>query len=644
MPRRSAHPARALALLLLFPLACDGGGEPAAEAPGESASSAEEPVAPAAEATPVDPAARRALFGDLHVHTQLSFDAYIFGTRSTPDSAYRFAQGEAIQHPAGFEMQLAEPLDFQAVTDHGMYLGMLRAIFDPTSGPGQHPIGEQLRSAETPEERFLAFQSMFPYLRPPGLWGEPVEEPFEDDLLDLEVVRGAWRETVEAAEAHNRPGEFTTFVAYEYTSSGPDQENLHRNVVFRSGQVPTQPFSSIDSVNPEDLWAWMDGLREQGVDALAIPHNSNGSDGMMFETVTWDDAPIDAAYAEQRMRNEPVVEVTQVKGTSETHPALSPNDEWADFELMELKIASEEGSRPEGSYVRHAYGRGLELEASNGANPYRFGLVGASDTHVGAGAFDESDYWSKIGLVDATPQLRGSVPLDEPAPDGERYADTYYDDWGASGLTGVWAEENTRAAIFDAFRRKETFATSGPRMRVRLFAGYGWDEGLVDAPDAVAQAYASGVPMGGDLAAQGGAAPAFLVWATRDARSAPLQRLQIVKVWRADGGARERVYDVACSDGLVVDAATGRCPDNGANVDLSDCAISADRGADELRTLWRDPDFEASERALYYARVLENPTCRWSTWDAVRAGVPPREDLAATIQERAWSSPIWYAP
>jgi hypothetical protein len=579
---------------------------------------------------------RDAFFGDLHVHTMLSFDAYIFGTRSTPDSAYRYAKGEPLAHPSGFQMQLDQPLDFLGVTDHGLYLGMLPAMDRAHSPVAQHPLAQAIRDATTPAQRIAAFQGIRPYIR---------RQRADDDLLDLDIVRSAWQDTLAAAERHNDPGRFTAFAAYEYTAMGDANENLHRNVVFQ-GAAPALPFTALDSQNPEDLWVWMDALREQGIEALAIPHNSNGSDGLMFSPVRTDGSPMDAAYADQRMRNEPLVEVTQVKGTSETHPLLSPNDEWAGFELMETKIASVEPSRPEGSYVRDALVRGLAMEETEGFNPFRFGLVGSSDTHVGAGSFDETNYWSKVGIVDGTPAQRGSVPLPEPDAKGNVYADPTVADfssWGASGLAGVWAEANTRESLYAAFRRKETFATSGPRIRVRLFAGYGL-AGHVDSADRIARFYDIGVPMGADLTGLGSPPPEFFVWAVRDARSAPLQRLQIVKGWVADGTTHERVFDVACADGLAVDSASHRCPDNGARVNLSDCSISTGVGAAELETLWRDPEFDPHQRAFYYVRALENPTCRWSTWDAIRSGVPPRESLAPTIQERAWSSPIWYVP
>lgn len=590
------------------------------------------------------PGERRALFGDLHIHTRYSFDAWIFGTRTTPDDAYRFARGEGIAHPAGFEMKMAKPLDFLAVTDHASYIGMLPAMYDPESSVGQHPVAKELREADTPTERGAAFQGLIPR------FSGDVEG---DDLVDRDVMRSAWQEIIASAERNNDPGAFTTFIGYEYTSSGGERENLHRNVFFRGSDVPDDPFSRLDSLNPEDLWSWMDRERAGGRDAIAIPHNSNGSDGLMFELVNWADEPIDAAWSEQRMRNEPLVEVTQVKGTSDTHPALSPNDEWADFEIMPVRVASTLESRPEGSYVREAYLNGLALEADGQGNPYKFGLIGSSDTHVSAGSFEENNYWSKVGLLDASAQQRGSVPLEDPdsatAPGAaaytdvpEGYAPSYYHFWSASGLAGVWAEANTRDAIFEAFRRKETFATSGPRMKVRFFAGHGFPDDLANRPDGVATAYASGVSMGADLVADaGGAAPSFLVHAMRDPDEAPLQRLQVIKGWIEGGEKMEKVYDVACSDGAAVDPETHRCPDNGARVNLADCSITGGVGDDELAVVWTDPDHVAGRDAFYYVRALQNPTCRWSTWDAIRAGVEVRPDLHATIQERAWSSPIW---
>ena len=614
-----------------------------------AAGCAEETTAPAEEATPDASAApetpeiasnplRDAYFGDTHIHTVLSFDAYLMGTRRTPDEAYAFAKGEAIEHAAGRMMQLHAPLDFLAVSDHAFYLGMMRELADEDSAYGDHPVAPAVRAATNAAGSSAGFQAVVGHLR------EGMQDPDrEDDLDDRDVARSAWQEIIESAERNNDPGNFTTFTAYEYTSSGPEGQNLHRNVVFR-GDAPAQPFSRLDSLNPEDLWAWMDATRTEGMDAIAIPHNSNGSDGWMFRDVNWAEEPLDAAYADLRMRNEPLVENTQVKGTSDTHPLLSPNDEWADFELMELKVASDQASRPPGSYVRDAYLNGLAMEATQGFNPYRFGVIGASDTHNAAGSFYEYDYWSKTGFTDIEPYMRGSVPLPEPAEDGAEYADGSSQYWGASGLAGVWAESNTREAIFDAMRRKETFSTSGPRIKVRFFGGYGLDNALAEAPDSVAQAYASGVPMGADLAAGGEGAPSFYASALRDPNTVGLQRLQIIKGWIEDGERQEAVIDIACSDGGAVDPESQRCPDNGATVDLATCDVSEDKGAGELAAVWQDPDFDPAQHAFYYVRVLENPKCRWSTWDAIREGVPLRPDMHATVQDRAWSSPIWYRP
>jgi hypothetical protein len=605
------------------------------ESPGEEPAAAEPAVAEPAKDGEPNPL-REAYFGDLHVHTRFSSDAFIFNTRATPDDAYRYAKGEAIRHAGGFDVQLSgEPLDFLAVTDHGEYLGVFSSFTDPASALAKSAFAQRVLAATEAADIRATFQSM----REMRISGQLAKE-----LQGWEPIhRSAWQEVVAAAERHNAPGEFTTFVGYEYTSA-PDSQNLHRNVIFR-GRGPDLPFTAQDSTNPELLWAWMDARRAEGIEALAIPHNSNGSNGQMFRLETFDGKPLDGAYAETRMRNEPLVEVTQVKGTSDTHPMLSPNDEWANFEIMSFRIASPLTSDPPGSYARDAYGHGLELEEKGGFNPFKFGLIGSSDTHNAAGSFDESSYFSKVGRVDDTPAERGSVPLETPGPGGERYQTAQpFQQWGASGLAGVWAEENTREAIYDAMRRKETFATSGPRLRVRFFAGYELADGLASDPGAVEAAYAGGVPMGADLIARGDAAPRFLVLAMRDPRSAPLQRAQIIKGWLENGEAREQVFDVACSDSGAPDPATYRCPDNGATVDLATCTTSTGSGAAELVALWTDPSFTAGQRAFYYARVLENPTCRWSTWDAIRAGVEPNPALQPTIQERAWSSPIWYVP
>ena len=638
---------------------------------GEGASRVQavaEPIAPTHQLASV-PAGlegqRYAYFGDLHVHTTYSMDAFQFGTLATPDDAYRYAQGEVIKHPGGFDMQLQRPLDFYAVTDHGIYLGVVRAGADTSTEISGYPAmqsihnlnaAENLTLESVPTRNFRAFIGQFTR----AIAGS---EPLKSEVD--RIMRSTWADEIQAADRHYQPGKFTTFAAYEFSTTKPDGGSMHRNVVFRDTEsLPAMPFNRLMSLDPEDLWNWMDDLREdEGVESLAIPHNSNKSNGQMFALTTWAGDPMTLEHNEKRMRNEPLVEITQVKGTSETHPALSMNDEWAGFEI-DPYVAGGGGLRiakPAGGYVRDAMKQGLALEAAGQGNPFQYGFIGSSDTHTGAGSFDESNFFSKIGLLDSTPELRGSVPISDEdlevlqltdanesmfyvAPDGRRYLLRNPSVYGASGLAAVWAEQNTRESIYDAFRRKETFATSGPRMRVRFFAGYDLDDAMLNEADGMARAYAQGVPMGSDLMAKSGGAPGFMVWAARDSMSAPLQRVQIVKGWIAEGKPRERVFDVVCSDGLAVDPETHRCPDNGAKVNVSDCAISADRGAGELKTLWQDPEFDEKQKAFYYARVLENPTCRWSTWDAIRAGVPPRENLGVLIQERAWSSPIWLTP
>ena len=572
---------------------------------------------------------RNAYFGDLHVHTAYSFDAFVLGTLASPEDAYRFAQGEPLRHPAGFDMKLRKPLDFFAVTDHAFFLGITLAMADPESPMSKHRNAKELTAVATREGRDTAFRVGAQFTRP----GSPRFREIDDPATS----RSAWADIIDAANRHNDPGRFTTFIGYEYTSA-PGVQNLHRNVLFKGDRAPSMPFSSFDSDNPEDLWNWMDGMRAQGIESLAIPHNSNLSNGQMFSLADYAGEPMDADYAATRIRNEPLVEITQTKGTSETHPALSPNDEWAGFEIMSNRVGPRELVEVSGSYVREAQLNGLRMAEQKGFDPFKFGFVGSSDTHNGSGAGEEAGYWGVVGRMDADGVGRASVPNGS----GAYSADPAFASFSASGLAGVWAEQNTRASIYDAMRRKETFGTSGTRITVRFFAGY--DLPAIDSDTLLGEAYAGGVPMGGDLATRNDQAPTFIAWALRDPLGAPLQRLQIVKGWAADGGVQERVFDVACADGGVVDRETHRCPDNGARVDVAHCHVAEETGAPELKTRWRDPDFNAGQRAFYYVRVLENPSCRWSTWDALRAGVEPREGIAATIQERAWTSPIWIVP
>ena len=628
---------------------------------------------------------RNPYYGDLHVHTKYSFDAYVFGVTASPDDAYRYAKGAAVKHPLGYEMKLREPLDFYAVTDHGFYMGMIQAYADTSTDISQNDFAEPFHNlnrldnltVESAGERSNIFSSVL---------GATIIKPYPDwhpNLLkayfsrntqgalrsfDYDIHKSAWADVARSANEHNDPGNFTTFIGYEFTTSTDiEGGNLHRNVIFESSKASIRPWTRIDSINPEDLWTWQDRLREKGVDTISMPHNSNGSNGQMFEMESFKGNALDVEYAEKRMRNEPLVEITQVKGTSETHTLLSPDDERADFEIMDVRVGSRPPtySKPSGSYVREAYLNGLTLEFTKQGNPYKFGLIGSTDTHVVASSLDESNYWSKVGLLDGDPENRGSVPLKEEnvarleeymrafnqpistvsLEQGE-YANTGFTQWGASGLAAAWAEENTRESLFAAFRRKETFATTGPRISVRFFGGYNLSSIDLNSESLVSEAYSKGVTMGADLLNNDDQIPEFIVWALRDMNSAPLQRIQIIKGWidMNSGRPKEKVFDVACSDGLEPDPITNRCPDNGARVNINDCSITSNVGSSELKTVWKDPEFKVDDKAFYYVRVLENPTCRWSTWDAIKSGFKPREGLHETIQERAWSSPIWYIP
>ena len=629
--------------------------------------------------TKENPGERNAYYGDLHVHTAYSFDGYAFGTLASPHDAYRFARGEAINNPGGYEMQLTEPMDFYAVTDHGMFLGLAKAAAETDTEFSKNSFSEPYHDLNAPDnfgtdtlsrfKRMITFADFIP-TAVSGIFEQKIDR---QEVLD--ITRTAWADTIDAADQFNDPGRFTTFAGYEYTSSTTSMGNLHRNVIFQGTEtLPREPFSRLHSNNPEDLWDWMDELRSKGVESLAIPHNSNGSNGQMFKTVDWSGTPFDNSYVEQRSRNEPIVEITQIKGTSETHPTLSTRDELAGFEITPYRVATGALSQLKGSYVREALLTGLTLEAQGSKNPYQFGFIGSSDTHSAASQNDESAFSSKLGILSSTAEQRGSIPQKglrgqlayystklaetiNPTPlgkslyvkiNGDVYAGGASPTYGASGFAAAWAEENTREAIYQAFRRKEVFATSGPRIRLRFFAGYEFDATMLSAADGIERAYANGVTMGGTLLAaqqteDNTSSPGFLVIASADPKNAPLQRIQVVKGWVDSAGkTHERVMDVACANGAVVDAQTNRCPDNGARVDISDCSINPESGSAELAALWQDPDFDPAQRAFYYARAIENPTCRWSTWDAVRAGVAPRPDFATTLQERAWSSPIHY--
>ncbi|MDR3415224.1 MAG: DUF3604 domain-containing protein [Nevskia sp.] len=595
-------------------------------------------VAQADAAVPVNPL-REAYYGDLHLHTTYSFDAYLLlGTRITPDQAYKFARGEPVPF-LDHQVQRKEPLDFLAVTDHSENIGVFNELDNPDSAFSKSEVGQKIGKTRG----FAVFKDIAAYIvgdhkQLPGFDAKP-------------ITASTWQKEIDAANGNYVPGKFTTLIAYEWTSMPQGLYNLHRNVFFRGDTAPA-PYTSLDSNKPEDLWTYLESNRKNGSEALAIPHNANASGGLMYD---WKDSygkPIDQVYAERRALNEPLSEIGQNKGVSETHPALSPNDEFANFEIFDRLLLGTQKSSIYGSYVRDAYGRGLVLQRTLGVNPYKFGVVGASDFHSGLSTSTEDAYAGGIGGIDPTkdyPNAEAAAkalvrhPLGQPADD-KTGIETI--DFGSGNLTGAWAESNTRPAIYDALRRKETFATSGPKLKFRFFGSWDYAGDLLNGADWIKTAYAKGVPMGGDLPARPATAkaPRFAIWAVKDANSANLDRVQVVKVWLAGGQYQEKVFDVALSGGRKPDHKTGKVPAVGNTVDLKTATYTNTIGATELRTLWHDPEFDPAQPAVYYLRVLEIPTPRWSTILAVRSGLPLPADTPATIQERGWSSPIWYTP
>ena len=464
--------------------------------------------------------------------------------------------------------------------------------------------------------------------------GHPLKE-----LTNPAVVAPVWKRIVAIADKYYQPGKFTTFPAYEWTAS-PNSKNLHRHIFFLdSKKLPEVPFTALDSSDPRDLWQWMDTQRKAGNEVLAVSHNSNISDGVMFPTeVDHKGRPIDRAWAETRLRNEPLTELKQVKGQSETTPGLSPNDEFAGYEVFVWQILGAKGAPQEyGSYVRQAYRDGVAMEQARGYNPYKFGVVSGSDSHVTVVPYRQDNFFGVHGTVDDTPQKR----LDGAAVLGLNSL------WVTpAGLSAVWAEENTREAIFAGMKRKEAYSTSGVRIPVRFFGGWEYDAALLEQRDWLATAYAQGVPMGADLAAPKGGAPSFAVWAMKDPDSANLDRIQIVKGWSQNGQSFERIFDVAWAGARKLDPETGKLPPIGSTVDLAKGTYTNTIGAAQLMAVWKDPEFDPSLDAFYYARVLEIPTPRWSTIQAAQLGrIPPSgAGFSPVIQERAWSSPIWYTP
>jgi hypothetical protein len=624
-------------------------------------------AAPAAPETPTAPGAtyvsrkapetRRAFFGDLHLHTAMSFDAWSFGTKATPDQAYKFARGETVMIPAsqvareeGFTptgMVAARrrwPLDFMAVTDHSEFMGVMNQLDDPSNPVAKTPLGQKILA--DPHQAFLA-------VAPAG--GGKLGGSNAEVFHAQEAMLSTWNVQMKAANDNYQPGKFTTFIAYEWTSA-PDGKNLHRNVFFNADHAPP-PFTSAQSNRPEDLWSFLEKVRAGGIDVIAIPHNANASDGLMYDWNDSDGRPISEAYAQRRLKNEPLTEIAQNKGVSDTTPTLSPNDEFANYELYDHLISRPTvKSREDGSYVRQALGRGLALLGRVGANPYKYGLVGATDIHNGLSFTDPDGVGGSFGAPaamlptgDAAKRalqiIRIPARLDSDA-DAKGLAHSFQKtlEVGTGGVTGVWAEENTRNAIYAALKRKETFATSGTRIRVRMFASWAYPAKLQARPDWVKVAYATGVPMGSDLPATAHpAAPTLVLQAMKDPDGANLDRIQVIKMWRDGDGYKERIFNVALSGGRHEDA-KGKAPAVGDTVDLKTGTYANTIGAPVLTAQWTDPTFDASKPAVYYARVLEIPTPRWSTLLAIKNQLPIPTEVPATIQERAWSSPVWFTP
>jgi len=573
---------------------------------------------------------REAYFGNLHVHTGWSFDATTNGSLTSPDDAYRWARGEPIAGAAGLpDLRILKPLDWYAVSEHAEYLGVLPLMADESNPLSEHPLAEGIYGGD-PDAAFAAYQEISNQI-----YGVP---PSPDPVLYApELRRTLWGQVVDVANAHYQPGEFTTFPAFEWTAA-PNWQNLHRVVLFRDARnLPEMPLTAMDTSVPAELWAWMKQQRDNGAALLAVPHNGNASDGLMFPTgEAFGGVTVDADYAKARTRNEPLFELTQIKGTSEVFPTMNPNDEFADFEIWDYTLSPDAvpPSRRRGGYAREALIRGMKYAQEGRHNPFKFGFIGDSDTHNAAASIEEDNYTGKFGF-EQEPRHRLEGP-----PGVPESAIAQVQRFSSGGVAGVWAESNTREAIFDAMMRRETFATSGPRLKVRMFAGYDYVDDLLETADWLQAAYARGVPMGGDLpAATDGVAPTFLVAATKEAEGANLDRIQIVKGWIENGEQSERIYDVALSDGRSDGGVAV-----GNTVDVATASYTNDIGAAQLLASWTDPDFDPAVPALYYARVLQIPTPRWSTYDAARLGIDVPEGLPKAIQERAWTSPIWYSP
>jgi hypothetical protein len=588
----------------------------------------------------------RPFFGDTHLHTSFSMDAGAAGARLDPRAAYRFARGEEVMASSGQPAKLSRPLDFLVVADHSDGFGFFPQIFNGEPAIMADPQGrkwnEMIHSGQGAEAAMDIVVSFGKGTISPAIFPVPGTKPYQS----------AWTETIAAAETYNDPGKFTAFIGYEWTSA-TGGNNLHRNVIFRdngdkASQVePMTTQKPLGSDNPRDLWKWMaDYEAKTGGSVLAIAHNGNLSNGRMFPIIeSFTGRPVDQEYAVQRTKWERLYEITQTKGTGEAHPSLSPNDEFADFELWDTaNLDLTEVKKPEMlefEYGRSALKNGLKLERDLGTNPYKFGLVGSTDAHTGLTAVEEENFFGKVSSGEPSPERLQGTFQNNPTNGLKRM------EWqiGASGYAAVWAAENTRTSLWDAMQRKETYGTTGPRMVVRFFGG--WDFSPADAESRLPAnaGYSKGVPMGGDLRdAPQGKVPTFLVAALKDPIGANLDRYQIVKGWLDENGqGQEKIYDVAWS-GDRKPGANGKLPPVGDTVNVENASWTNTIGAPELIAVWRDPDFDPAKPAFYYGRVLEIPTPRWTAYDAKFYGVKPLAGTVMKLQERAYTSPIWYTP
>jgi len=582
-------------------------------------------------------------FGDAHLHTSYSTDAGMLGNTLGPEEAYRFARGETVISSTGLPARLRRPLDFVVITDHAENLGLAPAlregnplILQSEWGRMQYELVKQGTVAAIAQ----AFDN----------WLTRVSAN-DDPTRDVpELGRTMWEKITSAAEKYNEPGRFTTLMGFEWTSQ-PNGNNLHRNVIFRDGKTQADqivPFSVYDGQDPQQLWAWLDAYEKKtGGRAIAIAHNGNISNGLMFDDVTFTKKPLDRSYAELRMRWEPVYEVTQMKGDGETHPVLSPTDEFANFERWDKGSF---GPQPKTrdmlprEYARAAYKKGLAYEAKLGANPFKFGMIGAIDSHTSLATSDENNFFGKAVLLEpsADPVRFDEVIVGRAAPKGYQITARQT---SASGLAGVWARENTREAIWDALARKEVFATTGTRLIVRVFGGFDFSAADLYRSNFAQNGYAKGVPMGGDLhAAPPGKTPKFLIRAVRDVDGANLDRVQVIKGWLdAQGKTHEKIYDVAWS-GKRKPGKNGKLPPVGNTVNVAEATYTNAIGAPVLEAYWKDPNFDRKQRAFYYVRVIEIPTPTWQCYDCKRFGEKMPDYVPMTVTNRAYTSPIWYTP